>query len=716
MMYLATNRSKLIPASATRYAPLWLSIAFFGLLSVSSLTNTLERHTSLAALFLTRGPVPPPEDVVIIALNTQAAQRLALSRHSHTWPRTVYATLLNKLSDAGAQLVVFDIAFKAARTHAEDQALAHAIGENGNTILYTYLQRHQISMDRGSVDVEQPIPPITPFKSAALASGHFTLPKNAPTVTHTTLFAQIAGEPSASQPLLAFLATVPLAQQQAFWRQHSDRAFPHSLPLEARAKAFFDAATQSQRVLSDKQAGTTKTPDKAAVKLLHTIFSQREPLLINFFGGPQTLTTLDIATAFDLSTPALKNQVGGKVVYIGYLETRQTEQQDAYATVYTSNSGIDISGVEISATVFANLKHNRFIRTLPKALTLLIVLSFLGLGFWAARLTPGKSLGLQLGIALAYSGFSYYLFLTHHTSLPITLPLLAAIAGNLLQLHNAHRVNRQRLAHISYALSQYLPNSAADALSRSINNLEQQHHLVHGVVLMTDIKGYTALSEALPAQTLHPLMNRYYEQLVSAVNKNGGTVANIVGDSLTAIWTGPHIDSDMCERALRTVLDMQSAIDTHPQLTQHLPTCYALHGGQFSLGNLGAAGHFEYSPVGDIINTTSRIEHFNRELDTCLLLSQAIAAHLAPAPLNHHIVGLGNFALRNKKQRTALFTLLNKDPQAAKTHHDDIQRLTRALQQLEQKKITTALTLLREIKLPALQGTVRFHLSQYTKP
>ena len=190
---------------------------------------------------------------------------------------------------------------------------------------------------------------------------------------------------------------------------------------------------------------------------------------------------------------------------------------------------------------------------------------------------------------------------------------------------------------------------------------------------MTDIKGYTALSETLPPVELHQLMNGYYKELITAVQNNGGTIGNIVGDSLMAMWTGPKIDTAMCQQAMQAVLDIQQAVTNNPKFATHLPTCSALHGGQFSLGNLGGQGHFEYSPVGDIINTVSRIEHFNRELGTEFLCSNIIQEHLTQTSNRYEPLYLGRFSLRNKADLTAIYTI--NSLQEKHPSHEPINRI-----------------------------------------
>jgi adenylate cyclase len=266
-----------------------------------------------------------------------------------------------------------------------------------------------------------------------------------------------------------------------------------------------------------------------------------------------------------------------------------------------------------------------------------------------------RAIFTQVAVSVIYTGAVYYLFRDYYFWLPLMLPALAALLGNLAMWAWHHLSQKRREEEILYTLTQYLPMEAAQKLSRNFNKLEQQRQLVQGVCLLTDIQGYTRLAETLPPGELHSLMNRYYAVLIKTVKEHGGFIGNLVGDGMLALWTVPEITPSTCHAALQTVLKIQERLAQDPDLHEKLPTCFGLHGGQFSLGNLGHTGHFEYSPVGDMINTAARIEHFNRQLGTRILCSAPIAEHLRQS-LPIKLRFLGNFSLRNKAVPVALYT------------------------------------------------------------
>ncbi|NNG45717.1 MAG: adenylate/guanylate cyclase domain-containing protein, partial [Deltaproteobacteria bacterium] len=125
---------------------------------------------------------------------------------------------------------------------------------------------------------------------------------------------------------------------------------------------------------------------------------------------------------------------------------------------------------------------------------------------------------------------------------------------------------------------------------------------------------YTSLAESLGPKDLAGFMNRYYEAVFDPIKRHRGMVSNVVGDSMLALWLTVRDDtasmSNACQAALEISGAMREFRKTHEEMA--LPTRIGLHSGEIVLGNVGAGHHFEYRPVGDIVNTATRIEGLNK--------------------------------------------------------------------------------------------------------
>jgi adenylate cyclase len=131
-------------------------------------------------------------------------------------------------------------------------------------------------------------------------------------------------------------------------------------------------------------------------------------------------------------------------------------------------------------------------------------------------------------------------------------------------------------------------------------------------------------------EALSRFMNTYYEVIFEPVRKNDGIISDVKGDSILALWPTAHPDATVRYFACHAALDIIRAVDqfNQPYDNRQLPIRIGMHSGYISLGSVGAMDHFEYRPVGDIVNTASRMEGLNKYLGTRLLVSAEVLDQL----------------------------------------------------------------------------------------
>ena len=645
--------------SKTRWC-LFLGVGLVsGLFSLSPMHLSLEQMSGLRQLFKSRGYLSPPKEIAIVAISNAVSKQLNYPPHVVQWSRAAYAELIDTLNEGGAALVVLDIAFKRSRP-GQDQILAEAMGRAGNVIVFKYLKRNHtpLSLNEGGfLDIEQQVLPPKIVLDNALGAASFTLPKMPGAVVTAPVYMDLGNGEEATQPLMAFLeyyrqAVTSLAQAASLEGVPMDKPLG-TKPFHHRAMALRRALLEDQSLAEKLEIAAIKNASEPVqqehLEKVLRVLQRESKLHINFYGPNRTLNIIPMDKFFATGT---KPDVENKIVLVGASETAQTEQFDVYQTVYRLPSGVDVSGVEISATVLANLLYENDLHWLTPVQRSLISILFVTLVFITFfYFRPLLALMVQTLVIIAYYQLALWFFSQKNVWLPLALPLITVFIANISALYVSYLASRKRHKHVLNALSHYLPDNVAHQLSREVIELEKQHKLVQGVCLMTDLQGYTRVSESLPPRELHQKLNRYYETLIDVVNEHGGSVANIVGDSLLAIWTGPLLNEALCLQAYNAACAIMKQTEQADDKGIQLLTSIALHGGEFSLGNLGGRNHFEYSPVGDIVNTTSRIEQLNRKLGTKLLCTSTINTLLPKLEMRY----LGNFSLKNKTRSVALY-------------------------------------------------------------
>ena len=231
---------------------------------------------------------------------------------------------------------------------------------------------------------------------------------------------------------------------------------------------------------------------------------------VNFYGPPSTLPTISMHKVVQPSPgneSTLKTQIKDRVVFIGASRTSWSEQKDGFHTVYTRPDGLDLSGVEIAATVYANLRDGSFLKPLPFAASATILLAgallVCLLTFPLSPLPAATALIVYGGAGLAAA---WFLFAHHQIWVPVIVPLaLIPAAGYLTTLIYKYLRSRRERSHMQKALELYLPDSVVEEISKDLDFVTSGDRMIYGACLISDAQNYTTLSERLDPEELAPL-------------------------------------------------------------------------------------------------------------------------------------------------------------------------------------------------------------------
>jgi len=210
---------------------------------------------------------------------------------------------------------------------------------------------------------------------------------------------------------------------------------------------------------------------------------------------------------------------------------------------------------------------------------------------------------------------------------PIFLQLPLALFGAVLLKYLDAKRERQQLQD---AFGYFIPERVVNDIAKRSGAIFSNSQLVYGACLATDAEMYTSLAESMDPVKLGRLMNDYYAVMFEPVREHNGIVSDVVGDAMLAIWADSAANIDLQRRACLACLDIADAVkqfnqnDSRPEL----PTRIGLHAGEMFLGNIGAIDHYEYPAVGDIVNTSNRIQGMNKYLGTRILVSTEVVAGL----------------------------------------------------------------------------------------
>lgn len=161
----------------------------------------------------------------------------------------------------------------------------------------------------------------------------------------------------------------------------------------------------------------------------------------------------------------------------------------------------------------------------------------------------------------------------------------------------------------------YLSTEVMNSLMANPSALELGGERRRVTIMMTDLRGFTALSERLEPEQVVQLLNSYFEVMVEEVLKYNGTINEIIGDALLVIFGAPQEMPDRAQQAIACAVAMQNAMSrvNEENLTNGLPELemgIGLNEADVIVGNIGSSKRSKYAVVGSGVNMTSRIESY----------------------------------------------------------------------------------------------------------
>jgi adenylate cyclase len=388
------------------------------------------------------------------------------------------------------------------------------------------------------------------------------------------------------------------------------------------------------------------------------VICQDHSRYFDFYGPPKTIRTVSYS---DVVTGKV-NDLAGKIVFVGQTSRRQG---DSFLTPFTDSSSGRMVGVEVMATQFGNLLEGRVIAA-PIAPAVVMFLFGLITCVLLTQLPGFLGIAVSLLFSGVYLAMALWCFNRNGLWLPVVVPLLLQLPlASFISLYWSRLDQLQVEKRLKATIAQITEENNR-LINQFIDQLETTKSLkltlqgkgfpetVNGICLATDIEGFTDLAERIQPNELFAILRKYFRILGTVVSSYGGKIANIAGDGMIAIWVEQYGIQQNNEACLAT-LQMRKEIDRFNAvpIENALLTRFGLHEGEFYLGNLARDLH-EDNPIGDAINTASRIQGVNKVLGTKILASSAIVTNLS-AILSRPV---GSFLLSGKHEPIDLIEVI----------------------------------------------------------
>lgn len=178
-------------------------------------------------------------------------------------------------------------------------------------------------------------------------------------------------------------------------------------------------------------------------------------------------------------------------------------------------------------------------------------------------------------------------------------------------------------------------------------------------VLLSDLEGFTSLTEQIPPREVVGFLNRYFTAMAEPLEAFGGRIDSYMGDAMLVVWDGPDPVSD-ARNAAQAALAMLARMEAL-QLAwiaegkRPVKARFGLSSGPAIVGEIGSPRFRQWTVIGDVVNTASRLEALNKQFHTDILLSETTYALIQPWA---EVRSLGPVTLKGRRERIDCHALL----------------------------------------------------------
>lgn len=532
-------------------------LAFFAV--VSGVAGTLNKK---AEDLLYHQPGGTTEKIKIIMIDEKSVEAMG---DFTEWDRAVYGKLVDTLcvsEDIKPAVIAFDVIFGADNKNEADRYFADVCAEHGGVVCAAgYVFERQVSMN----------------EDGNLQVGGTSVAER------TTAYPALREVTTEGFSNIIMDADDGLVRNSFLYYQEENGEISYSL-----SAAVYNEYVHLKGIMPEFPEGT--------------VFSFR------YSGNPGEYESVSLCDVLDGKVPA--EAFDDSIVLVGVCTAGMA---DAYFSPVDSSH--QMYSVEVHANAVQALLERKSIYKMPLLASAGISALLTGiLVYICGRLSAVNVIIVCLSAAAVKFGFGYFMFSgSGRSGDVIVFPmicLLVMIFNILTHYFSASRTKRE----VETALRKYVaPQVVSDIAKSGSFRLELGGETREVAVIFVDMRGFTALSEALNASAVVEILNAYLELTTDCIFKHGGTLDKFIGDAAMAVFNAPFDTEDYAYKAVLTALDM---IKGGEKLNKQFKEKYnvdigfgaGINCGSAIVGNIGCDFRMDYTAVGDTVNIAARLE------------------------------------------------------------------------------------------------------------
>lgn len=619
------------------------------------------------------------DQLLFVDINESSLIGLESSVGRWPWPRSVYKTLLEHVSLSNPKSFYFDILFSErsqdteqdlalAQTSANLPFVSHALKFERNTLQDTYTTKtFSPELLKHSIDH---LVKNNDFASQYQFDYHDYLAPNVNLLPLSPLVHSVTADLDEdgvyrNSPLIV----------------HYDGHWFPTLALSAviRTLGITEIYPLKEKILLKNASRTYEAP-----------VNSRGTTPINFYPEPSSLTTysagLLLANAKMIADgnvddpeslqPNPLTAFENKIIVLG---SSATGLQDLKSTPVSKS----LPGAFIHLNLISNILQQDFLKRVHPLVVFFLVTLILASIYYGILFV--EFTWFKTAVPLVFAGLYYYasiLLFKRGFDLPLFAPICAFSIATLDSFAYMTFVEGRARKKITSTLSKYLSPDVAKQLAESgVDPTAEVGHKQELSILFSDIRGFTTMSERLPAEAVVTTLNEYLGHMTDLVFQEKGTLDKFIGDAVMAFWGAPIASQMHAKEAVTCALRMSQKLEelNHSWSKKgqaNLAIGIGINTGQVIVGNIGSERRLDYTVIGDNVNMASRIEGLTKLYGVNCLIGERTYALIKEDFLCRPI---DKVVAKGKKEPVWLYEPLCKIKEATKLQQTLAKEFDRAL-------------------------------------
>ena len=362
--------------------------------------------------------------------------------------------------------------------------------------------------------------------------------------------------------------------------------------------------------------------------------------------------------------PPVKTDSFGRK-WISWVETEQTNLQEMNVNGKFVFVGVTANGVmpqiatpiglvephKIQAALAESIliQDSPYIPDYALAVELLLFIVSVGL-VWAFISYLGITWGLVLGLlTMGLTGLYGAYTIDVGILIDVTWTLISQFISGSIAFYLRFREQYKLRLEIKKQFEHYLDPRQVKRLQKDPDLLKLGGEKRRCTFLFTDVRGFTALSEKLEPEQVTEIMNKALTIQSDAVKKYNGMVDKYIGDAMMAIFNAP-LDLPHHEQiAVECAKEIQENIE---KADIGVAIGVGVNTGEAVIGNMGSDTRFDYSAIGDAVNTAARLESATKEAGVNILIGEETEKYCG-----HHLKSVKPIKVKGKEKPLIIYTI-----------------------------------------------------------